>query len=158
MRHVSESMVPEGYAIMAHLEEGQAVLEGLDSKLGQQSGLGRTNLVTGLDQVHIADNLNGTLVDLGGNTQGLIGKESKGRVKPVISPLLSYLPPCFSENNTVKPSQSRCHPYLEERGLGGIHAGGTRGDVDVVGGGETDTGGGSDLVLLYLGLDVIQVT
>ena len=47
---------------------------------------------------------------------------------------------------------------LEEGGLGRIHSSGTAVDPDVVRGSEADTGGGSDLVLLDLGLDGAQVT
>ena len=56
----------------AHLQQAQAVLEGLDAQLGQQGGLGGADLVARLDQVHVGHNLNGTLVDLGGNAQGLV--------------------------------------------------------------------------------------
>ena len=54
-----------------HLQQAKSILEGLDSQLGQQGGLRGSDLVAGLDQVHVADDLNGTLVDLGGNAQGL---------------------------------------------------------------------------------------
>ena len=62
---------------MSHLEQSKAILEGLDSELSQQGGLGGSDLVTGLDQVDVADNLNGTLVDLGGNAQGLGGEKMR---------------------------------------------------------------------------------
>lgn len=48
--------------------------------------------------------------------------------------------------------------HLEEGSLGGIHAGGASIDVHIVGGNQTHTGGGADLVLVDLVLDLVQVT
>ena len=62
----------------AHLEQLQAVLKGLDAQLGKQRCLGSTDLVARLDQVHIRHNLDGSLVNLGGDTQGLRGTVGGG--------------------------------------------------------------------------------
>lgn len=57
---------------IAHLHEGKSVLEGLDSQLGQEGRLRGADLVTRLDQVDIVHNLDGSLVDLGCDTKGLV--------------------------------------------------------------------------------------
>jgi len=54
-----------------HLQDLQAVLEGLDAQLGQQGGLGCAHALAGLHQLHVVHHLNGTLGNLGGNAQGL---------------------------------------------------------------------------------------
>mmetsp|Transcript_20166 Transcript_20166/g.52460 ORF Transcript_20166/g.52460 Transcript_20166/m.52460 type:complete len:366 (-) Transcript_20166:205-1302(-) len=57
--------------VLKHLLDLQAILEGLDAQLGQQGGLGGTHALALLHQLHVVHHLNGTLGNLGGNTQGL---------------------------------------------------------------------------------------
>lgn len=51
--------------------DAEAVLEGPHTQLCKQRGFGGANLVSLLDQVDGACDLNGTLVDLGWNVQSL---------------------------------------------------------------------------------------
>ena len=140
-----------------HLQQAKSILEGLDSQLGQQGGLRGSDLVAGLDQVHVTDDLNGTLVDLGGNAQGLECKRKERQFSSDIAKGSDHL---RGDGWLLVERRMALFRvlYLEERGLGGIHAGGATGDGDVVGGGEADTGGSSNLVLLNFDLDVVQVT
>mmetsp|Transcript_11374 Transcript_11374/g.34183 ORF Transcript_11374/g.34183 Transcript_11374/m.34183 type:complete len:380 (-) Transcript_11374:27-1166(-) len=58
-------------AALVHLLDLKAVREGLDAQLSQQGGLGGAHLLAGLHQLHVRRNFDRTLVNLGGNVQGL---------------------------------------------------------------------------------------
>ena len=106
----------EDGASVVHHQRQQTVREGRDGKHVQQGGLRGTDTLTGLDDVDVVQDLNRTLVDLGGDVEG-----------------------------------------LEERGFLGTHGGGAGIDPHVVGGKRARLGGGLDLELLDLGLDVREV-
>lgn len=66
-----EDLGGEDGAVVVDALENQTIGEGVDSKGLEKGGLGGTNLVTLLDQVHVSDNFDGTLVNLGGDTKSL---------------------------------------------------------------------------------------
>jgi hypothetical protein len=104
-------------AVVEHVLDVHLELEGVDLELVEKSGLGGGNLLVGLNEGNVGNNLNLGLDNLGGNGKG-----------------------------------------LEERGLLGVHTGGTGGHNNLLGGDSTDSGGGgSDLGVKDV-LDLVEVT
>lgn len=60
-----------GEAALVDLLENQSVREGRHVEHVEEGGLGSSDLVSLLDQVHIVQNFDGTTSDLGGNGESL---------------------------------------------------------------------------------------
>ena len=61
----------EDLTVVVHVLNDQTIAEGLDVQLLQQGSLGLADLVAVLDELDTRDHFNLTLVDLGGDVQGL---------------------------------------------------------------------------------------
>lgn len=61
----------ESVALVVNLGNSETVGEGRDVQHVEKGGLGRTNLATGLDELQIGGNFDGTTSNLGGDTESL---------------------------------------------------------------------------------------
>jgi hypothetical protein len=61
----------EGLAVVVDLEDTHTVGEGRDVQQVEQGSLGGTDLVTGLDELQVGGNFDGTTGNLGGDTESL---------------------------------------------------------------------------------------
>jgi hypothetical protein len=100
-----EDLGTENGTVVVDLGDGHTVSERRDVQHVQKGSLGRTDSVTGGNDLNVGNDFNRTSSNLGWDTKG-----------------------------------------LEERGLSGFHTSVTTGDVDIVGGNGTSSGGSGDLV------------
>jgi hypothetical protein len=73
-----ENIGGEGLALVVDLSDTHAVGEGRNVQQVEESGLGRTDLGAGLDELEIGGDFNGTTGNLGGDTEGLEGRGLTG--------------------------------------------------------------------------------
>lgn len=106
----------ECVALVVDLKDTHSIGEGRDVQHVEKGSLGSSDLATGLDELQVGGDFDGTTGNLGWDTE-----------------------------------------CLEERGLSGFHTSVTSGDVDIIGGNGTSSGGSGNLVGEDLVTDGLQI-